>query len=172
MVLVLPGGEANLDFAVLVAEESQADRPLSLDDLLILNHLWLERSVTTAEAAKLIQKPEAEARGRLQRLVESGMVEPRGEGKGRSWLLSAATYRRLGRKADYVRQCGFDPLQQEQMVIQYVRKHGSISRREVAELCRITPSQAYRLLNRLAKRGRIAPVSGSTKGSRYAQASD
>lgn len=172
VVLVLPGGEANLDFAVLVAEESQADRPLSLDDLLILNHLWLERTVTTSEAAKLIQKPEAEARGRLQRLVESGLVEPRGEGKGRSWHLSAATYRRLGRKADYVRQRGFEPLQQEQMVLQYVRKHGSISRREVAELCRITPSQAYRLLKRLARRGRIARVAGSTKGSRYGQASD
>lgn len=172
VVLVLPGGEANLDFAVLVAEESQADRPLSLDDLLILNHLWLERSVTTSEAAKLIQKPEAEARARLQRLVESGLVEPRGEGKGRSWHLSAATYRRLGRKADYVRQRGFEPLQQEQMVLQYVGKHGSISRGEVAELCRITPSQAYRLLKRLERRGRIARVSGSTKGSRYGQASD
>lgn len=172
VVLVLPGGEANLDFAVLVAEESQADRPLSLDDLLILNHLWLERSVTTSEAAGLIQKPEAEARGRLQRLVESGLVEPRGEGKGRSWHLSAATYRRLGRKADYVRQRGFEPLQQEQMVLQYVRKHGSISRGEVAELCRITPDQAYRLLKSLERRGRIARVAGSTKGSRYGRARD
>ena len=171
VVLMMPGGKANLDFAVLVAEESQANRPLSLDDLLLLNHLWVERRVTTAEAAALIQKPESEARGRLQRLVEAGLVEPRGEGKGRSWHLSAATYRRLGKKAAYVRQRGFEPLQQEQMVLQYVSKHGSISRGEAAELCQINPMQAYRLLKGLEKRGRIERVAGSTKATRYGAAS-
>jgi ATP-dependent DNA helicase RecG len=70
VVLVLPGGKANLAFARLVAEESQAQRPLGLDDLLLLN-LWLDRRLTTEEAARLIQKPEAEARGRLQSLAEA-----------------------------------------------------------------------------------------------------
>jgi ATP-dependent DNA helicase RecG len=79
VVLVLPGGKANLAFARLVAEESQADRPLTLDGLLLLNHLWLDRRLTTSEAAALIQRPEGEARGRLQRLVESGLAESRGE---------------------------------------------------------------------------------------------
>ena len=125
VVLVLPGGRANLAFARLVAEESQAQRPLGLDDLLLLNHLWLDRRLTTEEAARLIQKPEAEARGRLQRLVEAGLVEARGERKGRSWHLSAATYRRLGEKAAYMHQRGFDPVQQEQMLLQYVEKHGA-----------------------------------------------
>lgn len=171
VVLVLPGGPANLAFARLVAEESQAQRPLSLDDLLLLNNLWQDRRLTTEAAARVIQKPESEARGRLQRLVEVGMVEARGEGKGRTWHLSAATYRRLGEKAAYVRQRGFEPLQQEQMVIQYVEKHGSISRSEVAELCQIDAMQAYRLLKRLEKRGRIRRISGSTKGARYGNAS-
>ena len=82
VVLELPGGKANLAFARLVTEESQAQRPLGLDDLLLLNHLWLDRRLTTEEAARLIQKPEAEARGRLQRLVEAGLAEARGERKG------------------------------------------------------------------------------------------
>ena len=43
VVLVLPGGKANLDFARLVAEEGKADRLLGLDELLLLNRLWLER---------------------------------------------------------------------------------------------------------------------------------
>ena len=171
VVLVLPGGKANLAIARLVAEESQAQRPLGLDDLLLLNRLWLDRRLTTEEAARLIQKPEAEARGRLQRLIEAGLAEARGERKGRSWHLSAATYRRLGEKAAYVHQRGFEPMQQEQMVIQYVERHGSIGRGEVAELCRLSPPQAYRLLKRLEKQGKIRQTSGSTKGVRYGSAS-
>ncbi|GIW94563.1 MAG: ATPase AAA [Pirellulaceae bacterium] len=167
VVLVLPGGKANLDFVRLVIEESQAQRPLCLDELLLLNHLWLERQILTTEAARLIQKPEAEARSRLQRLVEAGLVEPRGERKGRAWHLSAAAYRRLGQKAAYVRQRGFEPLQQEQMVLRYVEKYGSIDRGQVAELCRLSPMQAYRLLKKLEKAGKIKRIAGSTKGTRY-----
>lgn len=155
VVVVLPGGKANLDFVRLVVEESQANRTLSLNDLLILNHLWLERQITTADAARLIQKPEAEARSLLQRLVEAGLVESRGERKGRLWHLSATAYRRLGQKAAYTRQRGFEPLQQEQMVLQYVEKHGRISRRQAADLCQISPLQARDLLARLVKGGKL-----------------
>ena len=166
VVLVLPGGRANLAFARLVAEESQAQRPLGIDDLLLLNHLWLDRRLTTEEAARLIQKPEAEARGSLQRLVEVGLVEARGERKGRSWHLAAATYRRLGEKAAHVHQRGFDPMQQEQMVLQYVENHGRITRAEAAGLCKLSPDQAYRLLQRLTESGRLTRH-GTKKGAWY-----
>ena len=167
VVLVLPGGKANLAFAQMVAEESQAGHALGVDELLLLNHLWLERQMTTDEASALIQKPQAEARSSLQRLVEAGLIESRGERKGRTWHLSAATYRRLGERAAYVRQRGFEPIQQEQMVLQYVAKHGSIGRGEVAELCQLNPMQAYRLLKKLERLGKIKRISGSTKGTRY-----
>lgn len=151
----IPGGAANLDFVRLLVEESQRGRLLGLDELLILNVLWQERRLTTEEAARLTQKPETEARAALNRLVEAGLVESRGERKGRTWHLAAAVYRRLGEPAAYVRQRGFEPLQQEQMVLQYVEKHGRITRREAADLCRITGPQAYRLLDRLARKGLI-----------------
>jgi len=166
VVLVLPGGEANLDFVRLVVEESQTGRSLGLDELLLLNHLWQERRVTTSAAARLIQKSETEARAVLERLVENGLVEARGERKGRSYHLSAATYRRLGAQAAYVRQRGFEPLQQEQMVLQYVQAHGRITRREAAELCRISGPQATRLLSRLMREGKLVRR-GERKGTFY-----
>ncbi|WP_245971577.1 ATP-binding protein [Calidithermus terrae] len=170
VVVVLPGGEANLEFVRLVVEEGQAGRVINLDELLLLNALWQERTLTTEEAARLIQKPEADARGILSRLVEAGLVEGRGEGKSRAWHLSAATYRRLGDKAAYVRQRGFEPLQQEQMVLQYVEKHGRITRREAADLCKLGPYQATRLLDRLVKEGRLARH-GTRKGTWYERGS-
>lgn len=166
VVLVLPGGRASLEFVRLVVEEGQANRPLSLDDLLLLNRLWLNRSITTADAAAVTQKPEVESRARLQRLVEAGLVEARGERKGRTYHLSAATYRRLGEPAAYVRQRGFEPIQQEQMILQWVDAHGRITRKEAVELCKVGPFQASRLLRSMASEGKLRQR-GTGKGTYY-----
>lgn len=166
VTLVIPGGDANMQFAQLVAEESQSDRLLTLDELLILNLLWFERRLNTADAARVTQKPESETRISLQRLVEAGLIEARGEGKGRSYHLSAVTYRRLEKPAAYVRQKGFDLLQQTQMVMQYIDVNGRITRKEAADLCRISPDQAYRLLKSLMLKSKIR-MHGTKKGSWY-----
>jgi len=136
-------------------EESQAGRVLGLDELLLLNALWQERSLTTQKASRLLQKPEPDARTVLEQLVEAGLVEARGERKGRTYHLSAVTYRRLGVPSAYVRRRGFEPIQQEQMVLQYIDRFGSISRREVAKLCHLGSMQAYRLLKRLEREDKI-----------------
>jgi ATP-dependent DNA helicase RecG len=167
VVVVIPGGAANLDFVRLLVTESQGGRVLGLDELLVLNTLWQERSLTTEDAARLTQKPEAETRATLHRLVEAGLIEERGQKKGRTWHLSAAAYRALGDKAAYVRQRGFEPLQQQQMVLQYVEKHGRITRKEAADLCRISGPQAYRLLDRLAQQGLLAREGERGRGVGY-----
>jgi len=161
----------NLDFIRLITEESQAGRPPSLDEMLILNALWQERQIDTAEGARRLQKSETEARAVLSSLVESGLVESRGSRRGRIYHLSAAAYRGMGDKAAYIRQRGFEPIQQEQMVLQFVQRHGSISRSEAAELCRITDPQAYRLLRRLVEHASLKRSEGQGRSARY-KASD
>ena len=170
VTVTIPGGDANLDFVRLLVTEAQSGRLLGLDELLILNAMWQERSLTTEDAARLTQKPEAETGAALHRLVEAGLVEERGQKKGRTWHLSAAAYRALGDKAAYVRQRGFESLQQEQMVLQFVEKHGRITRREAAELCRIASYQARDLLARLTRRGELS-MRGVKKGTFYERAS-
>ena len=86
-----------------------------------------------------------------EKLIEAGLLEAHGIGRGRTYTLSAKVYRYSGRKAAYIRQVGFDPIQQEQMVLAYIDKHGSMKRGEVMDLCRITKDQAYNLLNRLKR---------------------
>lgn len=166
VVLALPGGEASLSFVQLISEENQSGRLLTLDELLLLNHLWRERRLTNPEAARQIQKSEPEGRAILERLVETGLVEARGERKGRTYHLSALTYRRLGDPAAYIRQRGFEPQQQEEMVLQYARRYGRITRRDAAGLCRISGPQATRLLGRLTREGRLIRR-GEKKGVFY-----
>ncbi|MGH8929812.1 MAG: hypothetical protein ACRDZO_04020 [Egibacteraceae bacterium] len=111
-----------------------------------------------------MQRTEAETRDHLARMVERGWVEARGERKGRTWHLSAALYRALEAPAGYVRVRGFEPLQQEQMVLAYVGAHGRITRAQAAELCAISPAQASRLLRRLAAQGKLVRQ-GERRGS-------
>ena len=66
---------------------------------MVLNQLWLERRLTPGDAARLLQRSEAEARGVLERLVEAGLVESRQEAGNRVYHLAAATYRKSGTKS-------------------------------------------------------------------------
>lgn len=99
--------------------------------------------------------------------VEAGVLEPCGERRGRSYHLSAAMYRVLGDRAAYVRVRGFEPAQQEQMVLQYAREHGQISRREAVELCKVSGAQATRLLQRVASKHPDLRLEGERRGARY-----
>lgn len=167
VVAVLPGGPANLSMTRWVLEqESQQGMPLRLAELQVLAELVRERRATTPELAQVMQRTDAETRNILARMVERGWIEARGEGKGRSWHLSAAVYRVLDAPAGYVRVHGFEPLQQEQMVLQYVDAHGRITRTQAADLCSLTPDQASRLLRRLAKEGKLK-LRGERRGSEY-----
>lgn len=141
---------------------------LRLDDLRHLNAVWQQRQLGTPQPAAVIQKPEADARAALARLVEAGLVEARAERKGRSYYLSAATYRRLGERAAYARLRGFEALQQEQMTLQYVDAHGRITRGEAAELCKLSQIRR-RVRCARADRGKLRRV-GERRGARYERA--
>jgi ATP-dependent DNA helicase RecG len=99
-------------------------------------------------------------------MVERGHVEARGEGKGRTWHLSASVYRMLESPAGYVRVHGFEPLQQEQMILSFVAAHRRITRAQAADLCATTPEQASRVLRRMAGEGKLEQQ-GERKGTYY-----
>lgn len=167
VVAVLPGGPANLSMTRWVLDqEARQGVPLSLSELQVLTELVRERRATTAELAHLLQRTDAEARTLLTGMVERGWIEARSEGKGRTWHLSAAVYLVLEAPASYVRVRGFDPLQQEQMVMQYVDAYGHITRSQVADLCSLGSDQASRLLRRLTKEGKLERR-GERRGSVY-----
>lgn len=166
VVVVLSGGPANLSLARYVVEQAEAGRPLSLEALIVMNELVQERRVTTARAAQLFQRDEGGARALLNQMVDRGLLEARGEARGRTYHLSAAAYRAIGEGAAYVRVHGFEPLQQEQMILQYVDAHGRITRREAADLCQLAPRQARSVLKRLVDRGELRLV-GQRRGAFY-----
>jgi ATP-dependent DNA helicase RecG len=166
VIVVLYGGPANLALVRFLTEESRAGRSLGLNELLVLDALLRERSITTRRASQLTQLPETDARQLLIAMVEAGVLESRGEARGRSYHLSAAVYRALGEEAAYVRSRGFEPFQQEQMILQFVEAHGRITRSQAAELCKVTPERARRILRGLVERGQLRVV-GQRRAAHY-----
>lgn len=157
VILRMSNAESDLEFLELVLRhEERTGRAMPLDSLIILSRLRLERRLTINDLAPSIQKSEQEARATLEKLSEAGLVEAHGGGRARAYTLSAKIYRKSGQKAAYIRQAGFNHIQQEQMVLSYIAKHGSIKRADVAELCRLSLPQAYHLLKRLKDAGKIA----------------
>lgn len=165
--VILSCTEADIPFLkMIVEEETRTARPVSLDALIVLSRLRKERRIDVSTVAQAIQKNESVARSVLERLVEAGLIEPRGIKKGRTYTLSAEIYRNLGQSADYVRQAGFDRIQQEQMVIQYVQLHGRVTRKDVMNLCRLSEDQAGHLLRQLTAEGKLL-LNGKSRGAFY-----
>lgn len=150
----------------MVVEHEDKLGGLPIDSLIILSRLRDERRLTTADFIESVQKSETSVRATIEKLVEIGLLESHGTGKGRTYTLSAQLYQSAGQQAEYIRQAGFSPIQREQMVLNYIDKHGAIQRAGAADLCRISLQQATRLLNRLLQQQDIQRV-GVGRAIRY-----
>ena len=166
VTLILPGGQANLGFVRFAVEEARENRPLSLDELLILTALEREQHLTVAAAAATIQKGKSDAANLLGNLDERGIVNRRGTEQHQVFQLAEAVGRRLGDRTD-ARRGRAEPIQHDEMVRQYVEHHGSISRKDAANLCAITSSQAYRLLKKMESAGVLRRVGTHGRNVRY-----
>ena len=154
---------------IVLEEETRRGGQLPIDSLIILAALRERRRANGKQLAVWLQKDAPLVASSVESLVEAGLLQAHGTGRGRSYTLSPNLYRLLGEEAQYTQQAGFDRMQQEQLVKNYVAQHGRISRQEVVRLCRLTPDQAYKLLTSLCAQGSIKKQ-GFKKGTSYVKA--
>lgn len=167
VVLRLSTGDADQTFLrVVLEEEARRGGQLPVDSLIILAALRDQRRASSERLAALLQKDLSRLGQSVETLVEAGLIQGHGTGRGRSYTLSPGLYQRLGQKAEYTRQAGFDRLQQEQLVCNYVAQHGQITRQEVMDLCQLSKDQAYKLLKRLAE-NKVIKKQGDRKAATY-----
>lgn len=158
---------ADLAFVRMVLhEEAKQNESFPVETLLVLTALRFARRLSASELALQLQCSAPHAARLMESLAESGLLRAHGNGKGRHFTLSPAVYRELGQKAEYVRQAAFEPIQQVQMVKNYLRENGQIRRAEAADLCQLAPREAGALVERMVKNGDIVRH-GKLKGSYY-----
>ena len=169
VVLQLPTVPADVAFRRMVVDiERQRGAELPIDSLIALGGLRELKRLSAEALAQHIQRDVASAKRTLEALTEAGLVDAHGNTRGRSYTLSASVYSVVSDKAAYTRQVGFGPIQQEQMVLSYIRQHGQIKRAEVMDLCRLTEGQAKVLLRRLVVSKKIE-LRGAGRASAYVE---
>ncbi|KJF18437.1 hypothetical protein AXFE_06650 [Acidithrix ferrooxidans] len=164
--LQLVNSAADLNFFKMVIDQEKKLGNMPIDSLIILSRLSKEGHLATGDLVPSVQKPVASVRATLHKLVEVGFLQSYGTGRGQTFGLSAGLYSKGSKKSEYIRQAKFNPFQQEQMVLNYIQKHGSIKRADVMDLCYLNQDQAYKLLSRLKKQDRIVQI-GLRKGTFY-----
>lgn len=157
--LFIPRGLPDKAFAKMISDEQERiGRALPVNSLLILNELKRNSRSTIAELSETIHSSEAKTKSAVEKLVESGMLEAVGTGKGRYYTLSVQVYRRNKTTAEYVRQRGISEVRHPEMIIELAAKNdGKITRADVIELLKIYENRAYRALKDLVSQGKLRP---------------
>lgn len=167
VVLSISTDKADLNFLkFIVSVESRQSKDIPVNSLLVLSAIREERRCTTSRLVEVLHWEVGRVKKELEHLVEKGLIEAQGKGRGRSYILSAAVYEATGNTLGYIRQSGFSDIQHEEMIKNLLKKKGQIRRAEVIALCQMTPSQATAILKKLRKKG-ILVQHGERKGAFY-----
>ena len=164
--LFIPRGLPDKAFVRMISEEQKrVGHSLPIYSLLILNVLKQLHQATLHEISQVLKREESRLKVVLETLVESGLVEALGNGRGRNYMLSSKAYG-ADNAAAYVRQKGIDEIRYPELVLELARKQGEVRRADVVTLLHISAPRAYRLLRRLQEEGKLA-LHGKGAGAYY-----
>lgn len=163
----LPIKQAKPNFVRVTFAAIQQGHSIGLDELLILHRLLAEGRLGLADASRLLQRGSQEARAAMGNLVAAGIAKA--SSRRSEWELSEFAIDALGDEVGKNARTGDVVAADGQAVLRHVAEHGRITRREVAETCRVTSVQARQLLSGLVESGALE-MRGVKRGAFYVSA--
>ena len=134
---------------------------------MILSVLNTERRCTVERIVELTNLSENKVRSAIEVMIESGLIEASGKWKNRTYILSKKIYRENKETIQYVRQTDIDSIRYPELVMKLANiQNGIITKQDVIELLKVTPSQAYAVIKKLQAEGRLELLCGG-KYSKY-----
>ena len=165
--LFIPKGPTDKEFIEMLSkEQKKLGHSLPIYSLLILNALKNSSRMNIQDLSEGINLHENRLKAAVELLVEAGIVEAGGNGRGRYYMLSSKSYKRAKNTVAYVRQKDIDPIRYEALILELLEKKKDVCRADVVELVHVTPSQAFRILKKMADKGKIQLV-GKGSGAKY-----
>lgn len=153
--LTLEGGNLDEPFARFIADEEARGHLFSLDMLIILSALKRARVIERATAARLCQRSERQVSTTLTRMLDLGLLERLGAGRGTFYRLSSRVHEQLGSSMAYFRDRGLSLRRKRALVLEVLDELGSIQSDEVEELCGETSDDARKLMEGLIEEGLV-----------------
>lgn len=165
--LFIPKSLPDKAFVKMITEEQKkTGHSLSIHYLLVLNCLKTNHRSTVMEIAEEINSDITRVKVAVESLVEMGLVEAKGTGRGRYYMLSSGVYKKSDNVVGYVRQTDIDKLRYEELIIKLAKEQGYVTRGNVAELLNLSPPQAYRIILKLKNKG-LLELKGKGKQAKY-----
>lgn len=166
--LFIQRARADLPFAKFVADEqNRQGKPLSIYTLMILSVMNTERRVTLDRIVDITNLGENKVRAAIENLIEQGLIEASGRGRERSFILGVKIYRENKETVQYVRQKGIDSIRYPELIIKLAETQGGIiNKQDVVDLLKITSNQAYTLIKKLQREGKLELLCGG-KHAKY-----
>ena len=160
--LFIQRAKADLAFAKLIADEQERQgKPLSIYTLMILSVLKYERRSTVYRIVELTNLSENKVRSAIESMLELGLIEAAGKGKERTYMLGKKIYRENKKTIQYVRQTDIDSIRNQELVMKLAEtQDGIITKQDVIELLKVSPSQAYAVIKELQKMGKLELLCG------------
>ena len=166
--LVIPTS-TNADFVRFVREEGQQNKPLELDDLIILRGLTQHGSLNAHSAGELLHLPEQEAGPKLADLRKRGYLLPAGRGRRTSYRLAPACAERLKVQLLSEDQSWVDRETLIVRLLQTIRERGKITNSEIRDISGYGRARAQNLMATLRKQGHVTLV-GRGRAAHYVPA--
>lgn len=163
--LVLPT-RTHKAFALFVAEEGQAGRGLTLDELILLRALVGRGFMDRWTAAQRLQLPEEGAAESLALLRRKGYLVAQGRGRGTSYRLPRVLSDRLRGREESDFEVSLDEEAVRLRIQAILKERGKLKNADIRRITGYSRSEVIRLMRDLGARG-IARVVGRGRASHY-----
>ena len=165
--------ELSVPFRMFVAEESDQGRLLSLEHLLIVQHLLRHPEIDTPSAARITHRGESDVRDVLTQMETTlGYLERGGTGRGTYWILRHDLHRRLSAPGHPERDRRIDWEAAKTRVLSILmdrakRGEPGLSNEEIRQVTHYDRNQSRRLIMELMKENELVKQKGERRWARY-----
>jgi ATP-dependent DNA helicase RecG len=160
-------------FRTFVADEANRGRILSVEHLLIIQHLLRHPEIDTATAARITQQSELDARETLSRMeMDLGYLERGGSGRGTYWTLRHDLHRQLSAPGYSERDRRIDWDAAKTRVLSLLMERArrgelGLTNEEVRKITHYGRNQAWRLMKELMAENLVVKQEGERRWVRY-----
>jgi ATP-dependent DNA helicase RecG len=171
--VIFRASELSVPFRMFVAEESDRGRLLSLEHLLIVQHLLRHPEIDTSIAARITHRGESDVREVLTHMETTlGYLERGGTGRGTYWILRHDLHRRLSAPGHPERDRRIDWEAAKTRVLSILmdrarRGQPGLSNEEIRQVTHYDRNQSRRLIMELMKENELVKQKGERRWARY-----
>jgi len=171
--VIFRASKLSVPFRMFVADEANRGRILSVEHLLIVQHLLRHPEIDTATAARITQQTEPDARETLSLMeTEFGYIERGGTGRGTYWTLRHDLHRKLSAPGHPERDRRIDWEAAKTRVLSVLMeksRHGEVglSNAEIRQIARMDRFQVIRLMKELMAENPNIQKPGRGRNARY-----